>query len=159
MSYNGKKSFLNSIRNNLISSVGLQTKEETMTMELNIYRRYFENLNNLEDVIPITDSRVEDKKIELSDTKASRASVAQIAIARAELEKAIDLCILNNHSDAKTAVGSIILLLNRIAADNKHLNGFKNIVPIINYISYQHDLNEIKRVIAVLDSQINIMKR
>lgn len=157
-SYN-KKNFLSNIKDSLLSSAGLQNKSESLNIELDVYNNYYENISNLENVIPITDSRVEDKMLKLSDIRASKPSISQITKARSELESAIDLCISLNYSNSKTAVGAIISLLNRIVANNRNFRGFNNIIPIVNNDSYKHNLIEIKRVITILESQINQYKR
>ena len=157
-SYN-KKNFLNDIKNSLLSSVGLQNKSMSLSIELDVYNNYYENISKLDNVIPITDSRVEDKMLKLSDIRASKPSISQITKARSELESAIDLCITLNYSNTKTAVGAIISLLNRIVSNNRNFRGFNNIIPIVDRYSYEENLIEIKRVITILESQINPYKR
>jgi hypothetical protein len=132
MAYKIKKNFLESLRDKLTSSVGLQTKTEITQMALDTYNNYYKNISNLEDAFINTDINVEKSIETLSDMKSARSSYDQITKARDILERAIDLCITKNHSNSNTSVGAIIRLLNKIASDNQHLTGFSNIVPIIN---------------------------
>jgi hypothetical protein len=159
MAYKIKKNFLESLRDKLTSSVGLQTKTEITQMALDTYNNYYKNISNLEDAFINTDINVEKSIETLSDMKSARSSYDQITKARDILERAIDLCITKNHSNSNTSVGAIIRLLNKIASDNQHLTGFSNIVPIINKLTYDSNLLEIKRVITITESELNQRQR
>ena len=149
-----KKNKIN-LKDSLDQLLGLKTKVELIKFEKEICETYSSKISILDNSFDNVDEGVREARERLSDIRASRASMEEIANAREQLNMRIDTCIINNYRNTSNEIGAIISFLNDLVKKYQHLDSLKNIVPIANRRQFEHNKNEFTKNIVILETKIN----